>query len=85
MLIMFIPLGRYLETFAKGKTSASLTDLMALAPSMAIIYTNEGRAGREGASRRNCGAGQLERRGCPDVKPQSRPSQTASLATSSLP
>ncbi|KAH9008652.1 hypothetical protein EDB85DRAFT_2283597 [Lactarius pseudohatsudake] len=40
MLIMFIPLGRNLETFAKGKTSAGLTDLMALAPSMAIIYTD---------------------------------------------
>lgn len=38
MLIMFVSLGRYLENRAKGKTSAALTDLMALAPSMATIY-----------------------------------------------
>ncbi|KAI5123517.1 hypothetical protein M0805_006677 [Coniferiporia weirii] len=40
MLIMFVSLGRYLENKAKGKTSAALTDLMALSPSMAIIYTD---------------------------------------------
>lgn len=40
MLIMFVCLGRYLENQAKGKTSAALTDLMALAPSMATIYTD---------------------------------------------
>ncbi|KAJ7224306.1 Cu-transporting P-type ATPase [Mycena pura] len=40
MLLMFISLGRYLENKAKGKTSAALTDLMALAPSMATIYTD---------------------------------------------
>ncbi|KAG8868706.1 hypothetical protein FRB97_002046 [Tulasnella sp. 331] len=40
MLIAFISLGRYLENIAKGKTSAALTDLMALAPSMATIYTD---------------------------------------------
>jgi P-type Cu+ transporter len=40
MLVMFVSLGRYLENKAKGKTSAALTDLMALAPSMATIYTD---------------------------------------------
>ncbi|KAK6992186.1 copper p-type ATPase [Favolaschia claudopus] len=40
MLLMFISMGRYLENKAKGKTSAALTDLMALAPSMATIYTD---------------------------------------------
>ncbi|EEB97776.1 hypothetical protein MPER_02836, partial [Moniliophthora perniciosa FA553] len=40
MLIMFVSMGRYLENKAKGKTSAALTDLMALAPSMATIYTD---------------------------------------------
>ncbi|CAE6447819.1 unnamed protein product [Rhizoctonia solani] len=40
MLITFASLGRYLENLAKGKTSAALTDLMALAPSMATIYTD---------------------------------------------
>ncbi|KAH7923971.1 heavy metal translocatin [Leucogyrophana mollusca] len=40
MLIMFVSLGRYLENRAKGKTSAALTDLMALAPTMATIYTD---------------------------------------------
>src|ERR1700722_664648 len=40
MLIMFVSLGRYLENKAKGRTSAALTDLMALTPSMATIYTN---------------------------------------------
>ncbi|KZT25231.1 heavy metal translocatin [Neolentinus lepideus HHB14362 ss-1] len=40
MLIMFVSLGRFLENSAKGKTSAALTDLMALAPSMATIYTD---------------------------------------------
>ncbi|KAG6330140.1 hypothetical protein ID866_8950, partial [Astraeus odoratus] len=40
MLIMFVSLGRWLENRAKGKTSAALTDLIALAPSMATIYTD---------------------------------------------
>ncbi|TCD69462.1 hypothetical protein EIP91_007588 [Steccherinum ochraceum] len=40
MLIMFVSLGRFMENRAKGKTSAALTDLMSLAPSMAIIYTD---------------------------------------------
>ena len=40
MLIMFVSFGRYLENKAKGKTSAALTDLIALAPSMATIYTD---------------------------------------------
>ncbi|KAH9953654.1 E1-E2 ATPase-domain-containing protein [Russula dissimulans] len=40
MLITFVSLGRYLENSAKGKTSAALTDLIALAPSMATIYTD---------------------------------------------
>ncbi|VDB91973.1 unnamed protein product [Peniophora sp. CBMAI 1063] len=40
MLIMFVSMGRFLENSAKGKTSAALTDLMALAPSMAVIYTD---------------------------------------------
>jgi P-type Cu+ transporter len=40
MLIMFISLGRFLENKAKGRTSAALTDLMALTPSMATIYTD---------------------------------------------
>lgn len=40
MLFMFVSLGRFLENRAKGKTSAALTDLMSLAPSMATIYTD---------------------------------------------
>lgn len=40
MLLSFVSLGRYLENKAKGKTSAALTDLMALAPSMTTIYTD---------------------------------------------
>lgn len=40
MMIMFVSLGRFLENKAKGKTSAALTDLMALTPSMATIYTD---------------------------------------------
>ncbi|GBE86253.1 copper P-type ATPase CtaA [Sparassis latifolia] len=40
MLIMFVSLGRYLENQAKGRTSAALTDLIALSPSMATIYTD---------------------------------------------
>ena len=40
MLMMFVSLGRYLENRAKGRTSAALTDLMSLTPSMATIYTD---------------------------------------------
>ncbi|TFK29637.1 copper P-type ATPase CtaA [Coprinopsis marcescibilis] len=40
MLFMFVSLGRFLENRAKGKTSAALTDLMSLTPSMATIYTD---------------------------------------------
>jgi Cu+-exporting ATPase len=40
MLLMFVSLGRFLENKAKGKTSAALTDLMSLAPSMTTIYTD---------------------------------------------
>ncbi|KAL0953731.1 hypothetical protein HGRIS_004922 [Hohenbuehelia grisea] len=40
MLIFFVSLGRFLENKAKARTSAALTDLMALAPSMATIYTD---------------------------------------------
>lgn len=43
MLLSFVSLGRYLENKAKGRTSAALTDLMALAPSMATIYTDASR------------------------------------------
>jgi Cu+-exporting ATPase len=43
MLIMSVSLGRFLENRAKGKTSAALTDLMSLAPSMATIYTDAAR------------------------------------------
>ncbi|KAL8786339.1 MAG: hypothetical protein Q9213_002836 [Squamulea squamosa] len=38
MLITFITLGRWLENRAKGETSKALSELMSLAPSMAIIY-----------------------------------------------
>jgi len=40
MLIMFVSFGRFLENRAKGKTSAALTNLMSLTPSMATIYTD---------------------------------------------
>lgn len=40
MLITFVSLGRYLENLVKGKTSAALTDLMALTPSSATLYTD---------------------------------------------
>ncbi|KAJ5779566.1 ATPase P-type K/Mg/Cd/Cu/Zn/Na/Ca/Na/H-transporter [Penicillium paradoxum] len=38
MLITFITLGRWLENRAKGQTSAALSRLMCLAPSMTTIY-----------------------------------------------
>ncbi|KAK3080296.1 hypothetical protein LTS18_002626, partial [Coniosporium uncinatum] len=40
MLITFITLGRFLENRAKGQTSAALSRLMSLAPSMATIYAD---------------------------------------------
>lgn len=40
MLITFVSMGRYMENTAKGKTSAALTDLMKLTPSMATVYTD---------------------------------------------
>lgn len=47
MLIAFVSLGRYLENKAKGQTSAALTDLMSLSPSMASIYTDAPACTRE--------------------------------------
>ncbi|RDB20848.1 putative copper-transporting ATPase HMA5 [Hypsizygus marmoreus] len=47
MLLTFVSLGRYLENKAKGKTSAALTDLMSLSPSMATIYTDAPACTRE--------------------------------------
>ena len=38
MLITFVAMGRYLENLAKGRTSAALTDLMALTPSSSTIF-----------------------------------------------
>ncbi|KAL4977555.1 E1-E2 ATPase-domain-containing protein [Aspergillus desertorum] len=40
MLITFITLGRWLENRAKGQTSAALSRLMSLAPSMTTIYND---------------------------------------------
>lgn len=40
MLITFVALGRYIENLAKGKTSTALTNLMALSPSSATIFTD---------------------------------------------
>lgn len=47
MLITFVSLGRYIENLAKGKTSAALTDLMALTPSSATIFTDPQAEGEE--------------------------------------
>jgi Cu+-exporting ATPase len=40
MLITFVCMGRYLENRAKGQTSKALSQLMSLAPSMAVIYAD---------------------------------------------
>lgn len=40
MLLMFICLGRYLESMAKGRTSAALTRLMSLTPPTATLIVN---------------------------------------------
>ncbi|KAK9466481.1 E1-E2 ATPase-domain-containing protein [Lipomyces arxii] len=40
MIITFITYGKYLENRAKGQTSAALSKLVSLAPSMATIYEN---------------------------------------------
>ena len=40
MLITFVTLGRWLESRAKGQTSAALSRLMSLTPSMATIYND---------------------------------------------
>jgi Cu+-exporting ATPase len=47
MLIMFVSLGRFMENKAKGKTSAALTDLMALSPGMATLYTDPPKCTKE--------------------------------------
>jgi Cu+-exporting ATPase len=56
MLITFVSLGRYIENLAKGKTSAALTDLMALTPSSATIYidasTEDGKVDLSGPTRK---------------------------------
>ncbi|GAB4822450.1 hypothetical protein N2152v2_009496 [Parachlorella kessleri] len=40
-LITFICLGKYLESIAKGKTSQAISELMALAPTTAILCTTD--------------------------------------------
>lgn len=47
MLITFVSLGRYIENLAKGKTSAALTDLMALTPSSATIFIDSEDEGQD--------------------------------------
>ncbi|KAI8999605.1 E1-E2 ATPase-domain-containing protein [Gaertneriomyces semiglobifer] len=39
LLIFFILLGKYLEVYAKGKTSEAITKLMSLAPDTAVLVT----------------------------------------------
>ncbi|KAI8818230.1 E1-E2 ATPase-domain-containing protein [Fimicolochytrium jonesii] len=46
LLIFFILLGKYLEAFAKGKTSEAITKLMSLAPNTATLVTLEEGSGR---------------------------------------
>ncbi|KAJ3005782.1 serine/threonine protein kinase Ran1 [Thoreauomyces humboldtii] len=46
LLIFFILLGKFLEAFAKGKTSEAITKLMALAPSQATLITLDPVEGR---------------------------------------
>jgi len=50
MLIIFVSFGRYLENKVKGRTSAALTDLVSLAPT---IYTDAPACTKRRKSQRN--------------------------------